>query len=161
MFSFLPWNILKNWRLTSPLKAFIWKMSVDSSNIYMHVYYLYTYIIELCQHVFIYNEEGQWASHTSCGQVLKLSQNHFDDNREGTLFSMITYLHIYIFTCPSCFCKMWALCVLWIYIYIYYIYIYTGFKHIYHVICVIFLNSKRRYSIGQNLIEIKHKVKWR
>ena len=97
-------------------------MSVDSSNIYMHVYYLYTYIIELCQHVFIYNEEGQCASHTSCGQVLKLSQNHFDDNREGTLFSMITYLHIYM---PILLLQdLSTLCVVNIYLYILYIYIY-------------------------------------
>ena len=53
----------------------------------MYVYYIYTYIIELCQHVFIYNEKAQCTSHTSCAKVLELAIN-----LEGTLFSMIKYV---------------------------------------------------------------------
>ena len=40
----------------------------------MYVYFTYTYIIELCQQVFIYNEEAQCLS-------------HFSDDRDGLLFS--------------------------------------------------------------------------
>ena len=66
-------------------------------------------------------------------------------NQEGTLFSMITYM-LY----PSCFCKIWALCVSWMYL------------NLSYNLCNLFvcLISKRRPSIGQILIKIKHKVKW-
>ena len=66
-------------------------------------------------------------------------------NQEGTLFSMITYV-LY----PSCFCKISALCVSWVYLDLSY--------NLYNLSrCLI---SKRRSSIGQTLIKIKHKVKW-
>ena len=48
----------------------------------MYVYYTYTNIIELCQQIFIYNEEAQCTSQTSCAQVLELLQSHFGDNRQ-------------------------------------------------------------------------------
>ena len=66
-------------------------------------------------------------------------------NQEGTLFSMITYM-LY----PSCFCKIWALCVSWMYL------------NLSYNLCNLSrsLISKRRPFIGQTLIKIKHKVKW-
>ena len=42
----------------------------------MYVYYRYTYIKELCQQLFIYNEEAQCTSHTSCAQVFELPQTY-------------------------------------------------------------------------------------
>ena len=72
-----------------------------------------THITELCQQVFTYKEEADCASYTSCAQVLQLPQSHISDNR-----GMITYV-LY----PSCFWKIWGLCIyICIYIYIYYIY---------------------------------------
>ena len=66
-------------------------------------------------------------------------------NQEGTLFSMITYV-LY----PSCFCKISALCVSWVYLDLSY--------NLYNLSrCLI---SKRRSSIGQTLIKINNKVKW-
>ena len=62
-------------------------------------------------------------------------------NQEGTLLLIITYV-LY----PSCFCKIWALCVSWIYL---------NLRNLSR--CLI---SKRRSSIGETLIKIKHKVKW-
>ena len=48
-----------------------------------------------------------------------------------------------------------------IYVYIYiYIYIYIFKFIIYFLILSICLISKRKFSIGQTLIKIKHKVKW-
>ena len=35
-----------------------------------YIYYTYTYIKELCQKIFIYNEEALCTSHTSCAQVV-------------------------------------------------------------------------------------------
>ena len=61
--------------------------------------------------------------------------------QEGTLLLIITYM-LY----PSCFCKIWALCVLWIYL---------NLPNL-----SISLISKRRSSIGETLIKIKLKVKW-
>ena len=52
----------------------------------MFVYYTCTYIKELCQQVFIFIEEAQCTSHTSCAPVLKLPEGHFGDNWEGTVF---------------------------------------------------------------------------
>ena len=73
-----------------------------------------THITELCQQVFIYNEETHWTWHTSRAQVLQLAKSHFGDNQ-----AVITFvLH------PFCFYDIWVLCVAWIYIYIYIIYIY-------------------------------------
>ena len=40
--------------------------------IYIYIYYTYTYIKELCQQVFIYNEEALCTSHTSCAKVVIL-----------------------------------------------------------------------------------------
>ena len=40
-----------------------------------------THITELCQQVFIYNEEAHCTSHASCAEVLQLPQSHFGDNR--------------------------------------------------------------------------------
>ena len=126
----------------------------------------------------------------SCVQVFWLPQSHFDDNRamiampyiylvsgrfghfvcgkdvdvdviykylcpvcflsphnqEGTLFSVITYV-LY----PSCFCKIWALCVSWMYL------------NLSYDLCNLSrcLILKRRSSIDQTLIKIKHKVKWK
>ena len=37
--------------------------------IYIYIYYTYTYIKELCQQVFIYNEEAPCTSHTSFAKV--------------------------------------------------------------------------------------------
>ena len=78
----------------------------------------FTHITELCQQVFIYNEEAHCTSHTSCAQVLHLPQGHFGDNR-----AMITYV-LY----PSCYYEICALCVaiyIYVCVYIYrYIYIY-------------------------------------
>ena len=67
------------------------------------------------------------------------------NNQEGTLLSMTTYV-LY----PSCFYKIWALCVSWIYL------------NLSYNLCNLArcLNSKRRSSIGQTLIKIKYKVKW-
>ena len=66
-------------------------------------------------------------------------------NQEGTLCSMITYV-LY----PSFFCKIWALCVSWMYL------------NLSYNLCNLSrsLISKRRPFIGQTLIKIKHKVKW-
>ena len=66
-------------------------------------------------------------------------------NQEGTLFSMITCV-----LCPSCFCKIWAFCVLWMYL------------NLIYNLCNLSrsLISKRRSSIGQTLMKMKHKVKW-
>ena len=58
--------------------------------IYIYIYkyvYIYIYIIELCQQIFIYNEEGQCTSRTSSAQVLELPQSYFGDDWEGKLFS--------------------------------------------------------------------------
>ena len=74
----------------------------------MYAYFIYVYVTELCQQLYIYNEEVQCRSHTSCAQVLQLPQSEFGDNREGALFSMVTYV----------------LCPIYIYMYIIYIYIY-------------------------------------
>ena len=67
------------------------------------------------------------------------------NQEEGTLLSMITYV-LY----RSCFCKIWALCVSWMYL-----------NLLYHLCnsprCLI---SKRRSSIGQTLIKTKYNVKW-
>ena len=62
------------------------------TNIYIYIYiyinmYIYIYIIELCQQIFIYNEEGQCTSRTSSAQVLELPQSYFGDDWEGKLFS--------------------------------------------------------------------------
>ena len=46
-----------------------------------------THITELCQQVFIYNDEAHCTSHTSCAQVLQLPQSHFGDSR-----AIITYV---------------------------------------------------------------------
>ena len=52
-----------------------------------------THVTELCQQVFVYNEEAHSASHASCAQVLQLPQSHVGDNQ-----AVITHvLH------PSCF----------------------------------------------------------
>ena len=59
----------------------------------------YTHITELFQQVFMYNEEAHCSSHTICAQVLELPQSHFGDNQ-----AMITLY-------SSCFCEIWALCV--------------------------------------------------
>ena len=66
-------------------------------------------------------------------------------NQEGTLCSMITYV-LY----PSFFCKIWALCVSWMYL------------NLSYNLCNLsrFLILKRRSSIGQTLTKIKHKMKW-
>ena len=51
----------------------------------------FTHITELCQQVFIYNEEAHCTSHTSCVQVLELPQSHFDDNQA---MSTVPYSHL-------------------------------------------------------------------
>ena len=66
-------------------------------------------------------------------------------NQEGTLFTMITYV-LY----PSCFCKIWAVCVPWMYLNL-------SYNLCSLSLCLI---SKRRSSIGQTLTKIKHKVMW-
>ena len=40
--------------------------------IYIYIYYTYTYIKELCQQVFIYNEEALCTLYTSCAKVVIL-----------------------------------------------------------------------------------------
>ena len=52
-----------------------------------------THVTELCQQVFVYNEEAHSASHASCAQVLQLPQSHVGDNQ-----AVITHV-LY----PSCF----------------------------------------------------------
>ena len=46
-----------------------------------------THVTELCQQVFVYNEEAHSASHASCAQVLQLPQSHVGDNQ-----AVITYV---------------------------------------------------------------------
>ena len=41
----------------------------------MYAYFIYVYVTELCQQLYIYNEEVQCRSHTSCAQVLQLPQS--------------------------------------------------------------------------------------
>ena len=50
--------------------------------IYIYIYIYNTYIKKLCQHVFIYNKEGQCTYHTSCTQVLELPQRYLGDQWE-------------------------------------------------------------------------------
>ena len=52
-----------------------------------------THVTELCQQVFVYNEEAHSASHASCAQLHQLPQSHVGDNQ-----AVITYV-LY----PSCF----------------------------------------------------------
>ena len=59
---------------------------------YVYVYYTYTYLKELCQQTFIYNEESECTSHTSCAQVLESPQTHFGDDWEGHIVFMIAYV---------------------------------------------------------------------
>ena len=72
----------------------------------MYVYYTYTYTKELCQQFFIYSEEAQCTSHTSCFQMLELPQSHFGDDWD--IVCMITHV-----VCPSCFSEFLELCVSW------------------------------------------------
>ena len=86
-----------------------------------------THITELCQQVFIYNDEAHCTSHTSCAQVLQLPQSHFGDSR-----AIITYV-LY----PSSFYEIWAPLVACIYTYIYiYIYIIYIYIYIYIYVCI-------------------------
>ena len=66
-------------------------------------------------------------------------------NQGSTLLSMITYV-LY----PSCFCKIWALFISWMYLNL-------SYNSCNLSRCLIL---KRRSSVGQTLIKIKHKVKW-
>ena len=65
--------------------------------------------------------------------------------QEGTLFSVIT-----IVLYPSYLCKIWALCVSWMYL------------NLSYNLCNLSrcLTSKIRTSIGLTFIKIKHKMKW-
>ena len=49
----------------------------------------YTYTIEVCQQVFVYDGEAQFSSYASCDQMPGLPQSNFRDNWEDTLVSMI------------------------------------------------------------------------
>ena len=83
-----------------------------------------------------------WYQHVpKCISCHKAIVTTHGGHSEGHIVFMITYI-----LCPSCFCKIWALCVSWTtyvyiqkYIYIY-IYIYTRI-YVYIYICIyIYLN---------------------
>ena len=46
-----------------------WEMSKVLAGATYNTYYTYTYIKELCQQVFIYNEEAPCTSYTSCAKL--------------------------------------------------------------------------------------------
>ena len=54
-----------------------------------------THITELCQKIFIYQEEAHCTSHTSFAQVLQLPVSHFGITGNWAIITYVLY--------PSCF----------------------------------------------------------
>ena len=61
--------------------------TLTHTHTHTHTHTDVTCVTKLSQQVFIYNDEIQCTSHTSCTQVLEFPQSHFGDNQEGTFFS--------------------------------------------------------------------------
>ena len=69
-----------------------------------HTYYTYLYIKELCQQVFIYNEEAPCTSDTSCAKVAILLLQDL-----STFCVTDIYIYIYIWHIFSLVCSVFVM----------------------------------------------------
>ena len=113
----------------------------------MCIIHIYIRLNIINLHVFIYNEEAQCTSHTSCTQVIELPYTYI-------------FIYIYIYICMYIYIPLYHI-YMYVYIYIplyhiYYIYIYILLYHIYYIYIIYYIVIS--YIICCNLCNFKKDV---